>query len=242
MSGRRRDVSARPTTTRMTSSPRSAPRDDAPSQVSPRTRPADDDSTDRHIRYNMTIDTQSPTRSRTSANADRVSSAHARRDSESAQGPLSPTIRRRSTRAATFKTVDGDDELDIELPFSSRPGWQPGSEPGYDPQLPDGGHATMPTPNANCQITVVDYSSDGMSKHHFGNQGFIEYLRQPKEDWVKCRWINVNGLSWDVIQAIGTEKGLHKLAIEDIMNLRNRTKADWYVLMDTLRRLGLFSV
>ncbi|TQS32428.1 hypothetical protein Golomagni_07254 [Golovinomyces magnicellulatus] len=62
----------------------------------------------------------------------------------------------------------------------------------------------------------------------FDNETFIEYLKQPKEDWAKCRWININGLSWDVIQAVGATKGLHKLALEDIMNLKNRTKADWY--------------
>jgi hypothetical protein len=118
MSGRRRDASARPTTARMTSSPRSTPRNDAPSQVSPRTQPADDGTTGRHIRYDMTIDTHSPSRSRTSANADRISSPRARGDGDSAQGPLSPTTRRRSTRAATFKTVDGDDEFDIELPLT----------------------------------------------------------------------------------------------------------------------------
>ena len=48
------------------------------------------------------------------------------------------------------------------------------------------------------------------------------------EDWTAVRWINVNGLSWDVIRLLGNYKGLHRLAIEDLMNTRNRTKADWY--------------
>lgn len=68
-----------------------------------------------------------------------------------------------------------------------------------------------------------------MEQWHFGNDGFIEFLQEPKEEWAQCRWININGLSWDVIQAVGATKGLHKLAIEDIMNLRNRTKVDWHV-------------
>jgi Mg2+ and Co2+ transporter CorA len=66
-----------------------------------------------------------------------------------------------------------------------------------------------------------------MIKRHFDNTSFIDFLDHPKDDWSKCRWINVNGLSWDVIQAIGEKKGLHKLALEDIMNIRNRTKTDW---------------
>ena len=155
---------------------------------------------------------------------------------------LSPTfLRRRMTnaqnsigggggsgraRAATFRTVQDFDEIDTSA--HERPGWQPGSEPGYDPELPDGGHASMPTLSAPCQITVVDFSANHVEKRHFDNDNFIEFLERPKDDWAKCRWININGLSWDVIQAVGTEKGLHKLALEDVMNIRNRTKADWY--------------
>lgn len=85
----------------------------------------------------------------------------------------------------------------------------------------------MPTLSADCDITVVDFSLERMVKRHFNNDTFIAFLERPQETWVKCRWINVNGLSWDVIQAVGTKKGLHKLALEDIMNVRNRTKADW---------------
>ena len=43
-----------------------------------------------------------------------------------------------------------------------------------------------------------------------------------------CRWISVNGLSWDVIRLLGNQKNLHRLAIEDLTNTKNRTKADWY--------------
>ena len=50
----------------------------------------------------------------------------------------------------------------------------------------------------------------------------------PRPEWATCRWININGLSWDVIQLLGNDKGLHRLAIEDLLNPRNRTKADWY--------------
>lgn len=133
-------------------------------------------------------------------------------------------LRRRTSPANTFKTVDDCDELDT---YGALPGWQPGSEPGYDPKLADGGHAFTPTLNAECAITVVDFSMQRMVKRHFNNASFIAFLEKPKESWAKCRWINVNGLSWDVIQTLGTEKGLHKLALEDTMNLRNRTKADW---------------
>ncbi|KAI8626103.1 hypothetical protein F5Y19DRAFT_232812 [Xylariaceae sp. FL1651] len=137
---------------------------------------------------------------------------------------MSPTagLRRRSTRANTFKTLEEFED------FEKRPGWRPGAEPGIDPAKPDGGQDTVPTLHAKCQITVVDFSQEELRVHELENAELIAFLKQPQPSWVKCRWINVNGLSWDVIQALGKYKDLHRLAIEDIMNTRNRTKADWY--------------
>ncbi|KAM3435138.1 hypothetical protein MY4824_005010 [Beauveria thailandica] len=153
----------------------------------------------------------------------------AQQDSPAAGGFVAAGLRRRrSSRVPTFRTFDGIDD-EFEMPFTGAGvGWHPGAEPGYDPKLPDGGHASVPQLSAPCEITVVDFSLDRMEQQHFDNDGFIDFLKQPKEDWAKCRWININGLSWDVIQAVGSTKSLHKLAIEDIMNLRNRTKIDWY--------------
>ncbi|RDA89592.1 hypothetical protein CP533_6229 [Ophiocordyceps camponoti-saundersi (nom. inval.)] len=126
-----------------------------------------------------------------------------------------------------FRTVEQSNDVLLPEDYDS-PAWQPGAEPGYDPDLPDGGHASMPTLSVPCEITVIDFSAERMVKRHFDNEAFIAFLHRPKEEWAACRWINVNGLSWDVIQAVGSNKGLHKLALEDVMNLRNRTKADWY--------------
>lgn len=159
--------------------------------------------------------------------ADPRQRAHSDADVDPQASPnFSPILRRRTNRAATFKTVEHYDEFEDN--WSARPGREPGAEPGYDPQLPNGGHTAMPGLSAACEITVVDFSKNRMVKKHFDNELFIEFLDKPKEPWARCRWINVNGLSWDVIQAIGTKKGLHKLALEDVMNIRNRTKMDWY--------------
>ncbi|TDZ73386.1 Cobalt/magnesium transport protein CorA [Colletotrichum trifolii] len=148
------------------------------------------------------------------------------------------TISPMRRRAGTFKPVEDFDDFDL-----SRPGWQPGSEPGFDPNKLDGGHASMPTLQADCDISVIDFSQENMVAHQFGNEGFIDFVNQPQESWVKCRWININRLSWDVISACGQYKNLHKLAIEDVMNTRNRTKADWYsnhaFIVLTLQKLVL---
>ncbi|KAF6812809.1 putative CorA family metal ion transporter [Colletotrichum sojae] len=153
---------------------------------------------------------------------------------DTADTAISPLRR----RANTFKPVEDFDDFEL-----SRPGWQPGSEPGFDPNKSDGGHASMPALSADCDISVIDFSQGNMVKHKFGNEGFIDFVKRPQESWVKCRWININGLSWDVISACGQYKGLHKLAIEDIMNTRNRTKTDWYsnhaFIVLTLQKLVL---
>ncbi|KAI9158916.1 Cobalt/magnesium transport protein CorA [Paramyrothecium foliicola] len=173
----------------------------------------------RRVRYNLSVDTQNIA---TGSDVRRSRSHSQQHDDD---GSSSPNLKRRLTRTATFKPIDDYEEFEA---YSARPGWQPGSEPGFDPRLPDGGHASMPTLSAPCEITVVDFSVGQMKKRHFDNQSFVTFLNEPQPKWAKCRWINVNGLSWDVIQAIGAKKGLHRLALEDIMNTRNRTKAEWY--------------
>ncbi|KAL2263919.1 hypothetical protein VTK26DRAFT_4300 [Humicola hyalothermophila] len=162
------------------------------------------------VRHTLNIDSSAPPPPR---------SAFARSDTEAA---LSPGIRHRPTRVGTFKTVEDFED------FTARPGWHPGAEPGVDPSKPDGGHGSMPTLSAPCKITVVDFSQDHLSIRNLDNDTLSSFLAQPQPGWAKCRWINVNGLSWDVIQALGKYKNLHRLAIEDIMNTKNRTKAEWF--------------
>ena len=117
--------------------------------------------------------------------------------------------------------------------------WQPGLEPGINPADPaphydrtrTNSHLDELHPddlNTHCEITVVDFSQDRMEMYEMDNHELADFLTQEKEDWVSCRWINVNGLSWDVIRMLGNWKGLHRLAIEDLMNTRNRSKVDWY--------------
>ncbi|KAK5653172.1 hypothetical protein OQA88_9271 [Cercophora sp. LCS_1] len=147
--------------------------------------------------------------------------------------PVTPIPRRRTGRAAAFKPIEDYEAFED---FEGRPGWHPGAEPGLDPSKPDGGHASMPTLSTPCRITVVDFSQESLSIHHHDNETLGDYLAHPQPEWAKCRWINVNGLSWDVIQTLGKYKNLHKLAIEDIMNTRNRTKAEWRVYLSAILR------
>jgi Mg2+ and Co2+ transporter CorA len=127
------------------------------------------------------------------------------------------TLRRRFTRSNTVRNYHSP----------TRPNWEePGAEPGVDTAKDAEAH--YKSLHRHCDITLVDFSDNQMVQHQLDNGTLEEFLNLPKEDWVVCRWINVNGLSWDVIRLLGNYKRLHRLAIEDLMNTRGRTKVDWY--------------
>ncbi|KAK6361619.1 hypothetical protein TWF730_005337 [Orbilia blumenaviensis] len=94
---------------------------------------------------------------------------------------------------------------------------------------------------ARCEITLVDYGMEDMMTTELINETLPEFLARPRPKWATVRWINVNGLSWDVIKCLGQYKALHRLAIEDIMNTHSRTKTDWYadhaLIIMTLQKL-----
>jgi len=82
-----------------------------------------------------------------------------------------------------------------------------GDEPGVDPRRPLAdatfGHLHMP-----CEIEIVDYSSVRCTSRKMTNEEFVELMdvgsAEPvkREPWVKVRWINIGGLSWDVLKAV----------------------------------------
>ncbi|KAG6330165.1 hypothetical protein ID866_8925 [Astraeus odoratus] len=108
-----------------------------------------------------------------------------------------------------------------------------GAEPGADPRRSSAflhyGHI-----RENCVITLVDYSSIRSSSGRMTNKEFVSLLNDKqagqRENWVKVRWINVCGISWDVISALALQYDLHPLAVEDVLHRRGQTrsKADYY--------------
>jgi len=112
--------------------------------------------------------------------------------------------------------------------YANQPYLQPGQEPGLDTSIIANKDRL---PHAECEITVVDFSEDKIITNHFDNDTLPLWVTRygVKDEWVKSRWINVNGLSWDVIQVLGNYKGLHRLAIEDMVNRETKTKVDWFV-------------
>ncbi|KAL4068945.1 hypothetical protein V8B97DRAFT_2024594 [Scleroderma yunnanense] len=108
-----------------------------------------------------------------------------------------------------------------------------GAEPGIDPRRSSAflhyGHI-----RENCIITLLDYSAVRSSSGRMTNREFVSLLEDSsagaREAWAKVRWINVCGISWDVISALALKYDLHPLAVEDILHKRgqSRSKSDYY--------------
>ncbi|KAF2025192.1 hypothetical protein EK21DRAFT_77031 [Setomelanomma holmii] len=176
-------------------------------------------------RNHLTIDTQldgSRTRGRSATQTTATAAAANPEDlASSDRFSIDSTLRRRITRSHTVKNYE-----DYKSP--TRPNWEEaGAEPGVDTKNETDAYKYHHF-HVRCLITVVDFSADRVECHDLDNDTLEEFLGRPQENWVACRWINVNGLSWDVIRMLGNHKQLHRLAIEDLMTDKGRTKVDWY--------------
>lgn len=132
---------------------------------------------------------------------------------------IDTTLRRRITRSNTVRHYQSP----------TRATWEePGAEPGVDVKDEEAA-ARFAHLHQQCDITVVDFSAERIQTYELDNDTLQEFVKKPKDDWVECRWVNVNGLDFDVISELTTHKQLHRLAIEDLMTGREqRTKVDWY--------------
>ncbi|KAJ2903623.1 hypothetical protein MKZ38_009566 [Zalerion maritima] len=177
-----------------------------------------------HVHYALNIQTQGvggePELIQSAAPTSPPMSSHSHAPSNDMSSPPQPRL----TRTATFTPVANYDGFKVK----DRSGWKPGAEPGLDPSLPDGGRDDEVPLHAECEIQVIDFSHESLVMHHLNNRTIKPFLRKPTPKWVLCRWINVNGISWDVIQALGQAKKLHKLSLEDVVDTKTRTKVDWY--------------
>lgn len=107
-----------------------------------------------------------------------------------------------------------------------------GSEPGIDPRRPGAdeayGHIKEPS-----EIEVIDYSTTNFQINQYDNKGFVQLMKETKGQrpaWAKVRWINIAGISWDVLSRLGVAYKLHPLTLENIIAgmKTSRSKADYY--------------
>lgn len=104
-------------------------------------------------------------------------------------------------RGTRFMTVGIDGE-----------GPRVGAEPGVDPRRASAdlqyGHI-----HKQCEIEITDYSSVRSAIGRMTNREFIELMcddeASQRPSWVRVRWINIGGVSWDVIKALSLRYGTY---------------------------------
>jgi hypothetical protein len=126
----------------------------------------------------------------------------ARHDTVDVQSTLSPIERfRMSVRKI----------MHLNKTSSYFSGKGPGAEPGVDVRR-DSAYINYGHIRQNCLIEIADYSGVRSSFGRMTNVEFINFISNPKaserDPWVKVRWINVGGISWDVIQALALKYGM----------------------------------
>ncbi|CAE6503557.1 unnamed protein product [Rhizoctonia solani] len=110
----------------------------------------------------------------------------------------------------------------------------PGTEPGADPRKSTTAEL-FGNIRANCKIEMWEYGPSKARFTDYDNKSFITWLSSneataKREIWNKVRWINIAGVSWDIISRLAVHYNLHPLAIEDVLHGRPnaRSKADYY--------------
>ncbi|KAL0951824.1 hypothetical protein HGRIS_008490 [Hohenbuehelia grisea] len=108
-------------------------------------------------------------------------------------------------------------------------GAEPGINPRRDSALAQFGHIHQAS-----TINVTDYSSEKCTQNTYNNAEFLTMLADSQRSSHRAdsgvRWINIGGLSWDVISAVAVKYDLHSLALEDVLQEQghNHSKADYY--------------
>jgi len=122
------------------------------------------------------------------------------------------------SRSNTVKAYHQDENDEI---------WQPGAEPGID-AAKDDDDPRLANLREMCDIDIIDYSDSELRSFSADNFTLSAVLEETRPEDLPCRWITVNGLSGDVIKILANKYKLHRLAVEDLIHTRTRTKVDWY--------------
>jgi hypothetical protein len=120
-----------------------------------------------------------------------------RAHSEPAARPDMPPLDR--FRSAAKKVM----ALHRSTPMIKR--WQAGAEPGVDPRRASADFHYGDI-KQDCVVEVMDYSSVRSMYGKMTNKEFVKIMEDPKasepEPWTRVRWINIAGMSWDVMKAV----------------------------------------
>ena len=114
----------------------------------------------------------------------------------------------------------GLDGLDLPTRFKKP---KPGSVAGIELEE----LASMPSSQEPARITCMDYSTERAGSQEVSEIG--AFLAEHRPEWTAVRWINVDGITdMRVIEALSKKYQLHPLAVEDLLHIPQRPRADAY--------------
>ena len=100
---------------------------------------------------------------------------------------------------------------------------------GREPSIGASTEPEEPEAGDDSNIRIVDFASDKMIQQEVRSSELEAFLKDhEKPAWAACRWIYVNGLKSSIVHCLGRSKGLHRLALEDVLEKGTPVKADWY--------------
>lgn len=162
--------------------------------------------------------------------------------------PISPTTTRNRRGSQFSHTTPGSQTGEKTTRNMAGVGYHwlsnTGSEPGVDVTQDVGDYVNLRDP---VRVTIVDYSSDGQGtrvdvpgkklKMWLNSaDGQRPVTPQPgttgdsKDKLRSVRWINVDGINFEILKFLTLRYGLHPLAVEDTLRATNnpRSKLDFY--------------
>ena len=100
---------------------------------------------------------------------------------------------------------------------------------------------TLPSATGRVRITCIDYNPGNVLVQEVADMA--EFLDDHRPEWSAVRWINVEGLSdLAAIQALAIKYELHPLAVEDLLQEKQRPKVEPYGSGDGDLRPRLFII
>jgi len=98
----------------------------------------------------------------------------------------------------------------------------PGAPPGIE-------HITeqwTPPEPGTIRIRVMDVCKEKVETHWVDD--LDDFLSRPQPEWVKLRWVDVDGLHAYVVSKLQRAYGFHTLAAEDVLHVPQRPRVDAY--------------
>jgi magnesium transporter len=113
--------------------------------------------------------------------------------------------------------------------------------PGAAPGVEHDEIVALTGTSGGIRVTCIDYSPGELLVQDVDD--LKEFLGHHRPSWSVVRWINAEGLGdMDVIHALATKYELHPLAVEDILDVSQRPKVEFYGGEDSDLRARLFIV